>query len=129
MLYFEDGQRRRDQREHQALCAMVASGKVDPRKAFPEFFAPDDMGEAFPSPDADMSGFTWEKPTPDSVARDIEAMMHGARVTVLDHDVMAPPSEPPRIASAPPPREDEAALRPGARRRPPASDLSELEWG
>lgn len=106
---------------------MVAAGKADPRKAWPEYFAPPDSQAAFPSREADMSSFTWEKPTPESVASDLEAMMHGARVTVADP--AAPPTEPPRIAMPPPPREPEVSLRPGRRPGQQDTDPSALEWG
>jgi hypothetical protein len=95
MLVFLDRQEaRRDRQEDRAdriRMAAVASGRVDLRAAWPEFFGPAaqeaqalqdepdvDPGvaeTAFPSTDADMSDFRWERPTPDSFRSDMDALL------------------------------------------------------
>jgi hypothetical protein len=121
VLIFKEGIEREKDRVQGALRAAVAAGRADPVRVWPEYFAkPDDDEESFPTAGADMSGFKWEAPTAEQVAAELEQMMHGARVSMRDGQVAAPP----------PPREPEARLRPGnpRLRRPPA-DASELEWG
>jgi hypothetical protein len=92
MLVFLDRQEaRRDRQEDRAdriRQAVVAAGRVDLRAAWPEFFGKDaqavpDVSEvapevaetAFPATDADMSDFTWERPTPDSFRSDMDALL------------------------------------------------------
>ena len=93
----------------------------DPARIWPEHFGkPKDDEEAFPEVGADMSDFRWEAPSAEQVAAELDQMMRGARVALRDGQVATPP----------PPREPEAALRPGTGRfRPPPADASELEWG
>jgi hypothetical protein len=60
----------------------VASGKVDPEAAWPEFFG-DPMKFSVPSVDADMTAFEWEQPTPESYEQDIAAVMAAAGSSVI----------------------------------------------
>lgn len=66
----------------------MASGRLDLKVAWPEFFgaaarqAQEDPGvdpevaeTAFPSTDADMSDFQWERPTPSSFQSDMDALL------------------------------------------------------
>jgi hypothetical protein len=118
VLIFREGTQREQARLQQALCAAVAAGRADPVKVWPEYFGkPAADEEAFPSSDADMSQFQWERPDEARIAAELEQMMRGARVTVMD----GPP------AAAPPPREPEAALRPMTSRMGP-NTADELEW-
>lgn len=123
-------EREKDRRER-AIAAAVAAGAIDPRAAWPEFFAhPGGDQDAFPSAGADMSGFTWENPTEERAKQELETLMRGARVTLPDpaaHPAAgysAPPAQPP------PPREPPAPLRPGAGSRfSPDDTRSIAEWG
>jgi hypothetical protein len=118
VLIFREGTQREQERLQQALRAVVAAGRADPVKVWPEYFGkPAADEEAFPSSDADMSQFQWERPDEARIAAELEQMMRGARVTVMD----GPP------AAAPPPREPEAALRPMTSRMGP-NTADELEW-
>lgn len=118
VLIFREGAQREQARLQQALCAAVAANRADPVKAWPEYFSkPAGDEDAFPEAGADMSQFRWEAPDAGQVAAELEQMMRGARVTVMD----GPP------AAAPPPREPEAALRPMTSRMGPNS-ADELEW-
>lgn len=118
VLLFREGARRETERVQAALRAVVAAGKADPAKVWPEYFGkPAADEDAFPSVGADMTGFKWEQPDEARIAAELEQLMHGARVSVAD----GPP------AAAPPPREQEAALRPMTSRMGP-NDPAELEW-
>ena len=92
MLVFLDRQEaRRDRQEDRAdriRVAVVATGRVDLRTAWPEFFGnatkalqdetdvdPEVAETAFPSTDADMSDFRWERPTPGSFRSDMDALL------------------------------------------------------
>ena len=125
VLVFRENSRRQEARVQQALSAAVAAGRVDPASAWPDLFgrpAPGD-DEAFPTKDADMSGFEWEDPGPERAAAELEEMMHGARVSLSgtgEDLVAAPPSLPP---------EPPAELRPGAVLIPGPDDAGSLEWG
>jgi hypothetical protein len=99
----------------------VAAGRVDPATAWPDIFGtPKSDEDAFPEVGADMSDFTWEQPTAEQAADELEELMHGARVSLTgtgDEPVFAaPPSMPP---------EPEVALRPGV---PVPASVDELEW-
>ena len=118
MLIFREGTQREQERVQAALRAAVAGRWADPAKVWPEYFGkPAADEDAFPETGADMSGFRWEQPDEQRIAAELEQMMHGARVTLTDG-----------VAAAPPPREQEAALRPMTSRMGP-NDASELEWG
>lgn len=118
MLVFLDRQEaRRERQEDRAdrvKAAAVASGRVDLRTAWPEFFAPasqppgEEPGEdpevdpevaetAFPSTDADMSGFQWEQPTLASFKGDMDALLaaneHVSVTEVPEVQVAVPPSQ------------------------------------
>jgi hypothetical protein len=99
----------------------VAGGWADPSKTWPHIFAVPDDGSAVPSKSADMSQFTWEAPSEQTAAAELEALMHGATVTI--------PTEPdPAAGMAPPPfplLPD--GLQPGGPRPVPA-DAGALEW-
>jgi hypothetical protein len=127
VLVFRENQRRQEERIQGALRAAVAGRWADPAKTWPDIFgkppAPD-AGSAFPSADADMSGFRWEKPDEERMAAELEQLMHGARVSLREEGGDGPPPVPP------PPAEPPVALRPGT--RPPApvpGDPGSLEWG
>jgi hypothetical protein len=120
VLVFQEGLDREAERVQGALRAAVAAGRADPVAVWPEYFGkPQGDEDAFPVQGADMSGFTWEAPSAEQVAAELEAMMHGASVQVRDGQVATPP----------PPREPEAGLRPGPRQRAQDPDPSALEWG
>jgi hypothetical protein len=91
-----DGQearrRRLEDRLDAARAALVTSGRIDIKTAWPEFFGTtpgaagpgkdDEPGvsqevaeTAFPSTDADMSDFEWERPTPESFRADMDALL------------------------------------------------------
>jgi hypothetical protein len=78
----------------------VAAGKVDPEKAWPEYFGkPGDTG-AVPAVDADMTEWEWEQPTEKSFRADMAAM--NAVLRESGHLVMAePPGPPPEEQRAP----------------------------
>jgi hypothetical protein len=121
VLIFKEGIQRQEDRLQAALRAVTAGHWVkDPKKIWPEYFGdPGGNEDAFPSADADMSDFRWEKPTAEQVAAELEMMMRGAHVAMRDGQVATPP----------PPREPEASLRPGTGRfRPPPAGADELEW-
>lgn len=118
VLIFREGARRETERAQAALCAVVAANRADPAKVWPEYFGkPAADEDAFPSVGADMSQFRWEAPDEERIAAELEQLMHGARVTLADG-----------VAAAPPPREQEAALRPMTSRMGPNTP-EELEWG
>jgi hypothetical protein len=92
MLVFLDRQEARrirdEDRADRVRAAAVASGRADLRAAWPEFFAaavpegpqepgvaPEVAETAFPSTDADMSDFQWERPTPESFQGDMDALL------------------------------------------------------
>ena len=50
MLIFRENRRRQEDRLQAALCAVVASGKGDPAKAWPEYFGEAQADERSPSP-------------------------------------------------------------------------------
>jgi hypothetical protein len=79
---------RQEDRADRVRAAAVVSGRADLRTAWPEFFSavPEVPGEgpevdpevaetAFPSTDADMSDFQWERPTPESFQSDMDALL------------------------------------------------------
>jgi hypothetical protein len=85
------------------LSSAVASGVITAVQAWPEYFGEDQGDEsAFPSTDADMSGFRIEEATPASFAADIEAMVRASQ------QVSLPEEEPPP--------------------RPRLPDLPDTEW-
>ncbi len=120
VLIFREGIQRQQESLQAALRAVVAAGRADPARVWPEHFGkPQGDDFAFPETGADMSGFQWEKTSAAQVADELEMMMRGAHVTLPD-----------QVAQPPPPREPEAGLRPGTGRfRPSPADASELEWG
>jgi hypothetical protein len=122
VLIFREGRRRTEERVQQALCAAVAAGRIDPAIAWPDIFGkPRGDDEAFPETGADMSDFTWEAPTAEQAAAELESLMHGASVTLAGTG-----DEP--VFAAPPSSEPEVALRPGVP-VPVPQDASSLEWG
>jgi len=118
VLIFRENRRRQEDRLQAALCAVVASGKGDPAKAWPEYFgeAQADDEESFPETGADMSQFTWEQPDQERMQSELEMLMRGAHVTLRDGEPAEPPEPPPQ-----------AALRPMVSRMGPAT-AEELEW-
>jgi hypothetical protein len=78
----------------------VAIGRLDPAAAWPEFFAsPDDS--AVPAADADMTGFEWEHPTPESFENDLAAVMAASEhVSMRESPDPPQPSERPPLTSA-----------------------------
>jgi hypothetical protein len=78
------------------LSSLVTSGLVSPVQAWPESFGdPDGDGGAFPSRDADMTGFRLEEATPESFAADLAALVEASSKVVIRED--APPPLP-RVA-------------------------------
>jgi hypothetical protein len=91
LVFLDRQEARRERAEDRAdrvKAAAVASGRTDLRAAWPEFFAAPSLGPldgsevasevaetAFPSTDADMSDFTWERPTPASFQDDMDALL------------------------------------------------------
>lgn len=75
--------------------ALVARGMITPRQAWPEFF-PADEGDAgaFPSADADTSGFVLEEATPESFAADMAALVELNRQVVIREPALLPGGEP-----------------------------------
>lgn len=75
------------------LSAAVASGVVSAVQAWPDFFGvdPSDPG-LFPSKDADTSGFTLERATPESFASDMAALVASSSKVTLREP--APPPVP-----------------------------------
>jgi hypothetical protein len=114
MLVFLDRQEaRRDRQEDRAdrvRAAAVASGRVDLRAAWPEFFGPaatptlDDpevaakvAETAFPSADADMSDFHWERPTPETFQSDMDALLAVNEHVSVGEDPEAGPGAQPSL--------------------------------
>ena len=71
---------------------------MDAKTAWPEFFG--DPATFVPTSESDLSDFQWESATPESYAKDLEAIMAGSeRITLQeDEDPVAPPSRPPTTA-------------------------------
>jgi hypothetical protein len=126
VLVFRDNQRRQEERVQGALRAAVAGRWADPEKAWPDVFGKPKPAsdEAFPSADADLSEFRWEKPDEQRMAAELEQLMHGARVSLREE---TGEDGPPLV---PPPAEPPVRLRPGAPQPAPVTgDPSSLEWG
>lgn len=71
------------------LSSAVSSGVVSAVTAWPEFFTEAAKGDpgAFPSKDADLSGFELEEATPASFLSDMDALLAAnERVTVREAD-------------------------------------------
>lgn len=70
------------------LASAVSSGVVTAMQAWPEYFdIPAQDGSAFPSTDADMSGFELEEATPESFEADMEAMVRAnEQITIREED-------------------------------------------
>lgn len=90
MLHFLDGLAEGRRRKDMVLSSAVASGVITAVQAWPEYFEVPDAGGAFPSRDADMSGFELERATPESVAADIEAMVRASQHVTLREDEPPP---------------------------------------
>lgn len=91
ILYFLDNVEERRRRRDMVLSAAVAAGAITAVQAWPEYFEGigTDEGDpgAFPSADADMSGFELEKATPESVMADLDALVSASRkVTIREED-------------------------------------------
>ena len=87
MLHFLDNLLANRARRDMVLSAAVSSGVITAVQAWPEYFeGMDGEGDpAFPSTDADMAGFQLEEATPETFARDIEAMVAAqSQVTVRE---------------------------------------------
>lgn len=87
------------------LASAVSSRVISAVQAWPEYF--DEPGAdtgAFPSRDADMSGFELERATPESFAADMAALVRASEQVTI--------------------REDEPPLFPQF----PAGDLPDIEW-
>ncbi|MCW2930031.1 MAG: hypothetical protein JWM19_993 [Actinomycetia bacterium] len=79
------------------LSAAVSSGVITAVRAWPDVFdgiRPPGDDEAFPSTDADMSGFELEDATPGSFARDMDLMAAIAANQRLAVREEAPPPAP-----------------------------------
>jgi hypothetical protein len=86
ILHFLDGVAEDRRRRDMVLSASVAAGVVPVQVAWPEYF-PDADGGAFPSKDADMSGFQLEDATPQSFLADMDAILAAnRRVTVRESE-------------------------------------------
>jgi hypothetical protein len=72
------------------LSSAVASGIMNAVQAWPELFGGEDAGGAFPSKDADMTGFVLEEATPESFAADIAALA-AANKRVVIREEQPPP--------------------------------------
>jgi len=78
----------------------VAARRLLPEIAWPEFFASQD-DNAVPAADADMSGFEWEHPTPESFEKDLAAVMASSEhVGLREPPDMPQPSERPPLLPA-----------------------------
>jgi hypothetical protein len=71
----------------------VAAGKLNPLTTWPEYFA--DPATFVPSTDADLSGFAWEPPTPESYEKDLAAVMAASEQVSL-REGPDPAMKPPR---------------------------------
>lgn len=93
ILYFLDGQRQRARHRDAARAAAVAAGWQTPADAWPEYFTVEDEGDpAFPSADADMSGFRLEEATASSFEADMAAMAAAhSRVSIREEPDPEPP--------------------------------------
>ena len=91
ILHFLDGITAGRNRRDMILSAAVASGAITAPQAWPEYFdgvADEGTPGAFPSTDADMEAFELEEATPESFARDLEAMVAAqSQVTVREDPV------------------------------------------
>jgi hypothetical protein len=99
ILLFLDNNAATRARRDMVLSAAVSSGVITAVQAWPEYFE-DDEGTpgAFPSTDADMTGFVLEEATPASFEDDIAAMVAaGSQVTLREE----PDPEPPSFGSLP----------------------------
>jgi hypothetical protein len=70
------------------LASAVASGVITAVQAWPEYFdLPEGDTGAFPSKDADMSGFELERATPESVLADMAALVQASQqITIREED-------------------------------------------
>lgn len=97
--FLDSVQALRDRRD-MVLASAVAAGTITAIQAWPEYFG-DDQGDpgAFPSTDADMSGFQLEETTPQSFEEDMDALLAASeRITIRDQ----PAPEPPQLPGAAP---------------------------
>lgn len=94
ILYFLDNVRAKEDRRFEMMKAAVASGAVNPAEAWPDYFTRGDSGAdpEFPST-SNMEAFQLEEATPDSFARDIEALVHASEQVTVRED-SPPPSSP-----------------------------------
>lgn len=86
ILHFLDGLLALRDRRDVVMSSAVAAGIITPLQAWPEYFGEDEgTPGAFPSTDADMTGFQVEEATPMSFADDIEAMVAASeRITLRE---------------------------------------------
>ena len=86
-----------------AWAAAVAAGKMDPVRAFSQFIR-DKEQRIVPQAGDDMTGFEWEKATPDSFAKDMADVLAAAGRNVKVPDgpdpVIVPHPPPPATAEA-----------------------------
>lgn len=70
----------------------MSSRVINAVQAWPEFFGVPDAGDngAFPSKDADMTGFQLENATPESFAADMEALVAANERVVIREEVPPP---------------------------------------
>lgn len=70
------------------FSSAVASGIITAVQAWPDFFGSPGEGDqgAFPSTDADMSGFELERATPESFAADMDALVRASQQVTLRED-------------------------------------------
>jgi hypothetical protein len=99
ILYYLDGIARQDQARESALRAVVSAGKYPPEEAWPQWFAlppPAEPEEAvFPDVNADMSEFQWERPTEESFAADLAALVAASpSITIREEPPPAAPQPP-----------------------------------
>lgn len=101
ILHFLDGLAALRDRRDLVMSSSVAAGIITPLQAWPEYFGEDEgTPGAFPSTDADMSGFVVEEATPASFADDIEALVAASEMVTLREQ---PEPERPRFSEYPDP--------------------------
>jgi hypothetical protein len=72
------------------LSSAVASGIITAVQAWPEYFEAPGASGAFPSRDADMSGFELEAATPESFAADMSALVRASQHVTIREDEPPP---------------------------------------
>lgn len=83
------------------MSSAVSAGIITPLQAWPDFFGEDEgTPGAFPSTDADMTGFVVEEATPASFEQDMDALIRASeQVTIREQ----PGPERPQFSAYPDP--------------------------